>query len=624
MVATVGSISIDLSTNARQFADGFRKNAATVETQSARMAKAVSAVERNVAGMAGTLKNFGVGLAAGVGLTAIASLGGAFDKLKQTISEYDEIATNAKTTGLKPETYQALAFSAKQANIEQESFNSSLTIFAKNAGLAQKGTGALYAGLKSLNPQLLQNILNTKDQEERLKLVSDALAQTTDATQKAALSAVVFGKGGVEMARFLDQGRASIEAMKKSARDMGIIVPDELLQRAGELDDKLDVLSKVIHVQLGEALINLAPLLVNATQGFANFSKQVNSTASDVQAFVNDPSWANFNKLLVALGSAPIREDSVLDRLAKGTLVAPGASDVGEITKGIDFLKQKIAELQEQAAHGANVKIEIDEATASLDELKARLGEVGAVGVSAANEIRAGFAEAFRAAENASMDALASMRGTTAGALPNVTRYGGDPNQIDLPGVGAPTVQTNVNGSGVGVTKYSSATASNTEDTAGYTHDTADNVSKLNQNTKGYFRDLGTNIDGGLTTISHTVSSLSDLIGNEFRDLPSYLTAALSANTSSSGGGGMFGPNWDPRYGSYTRVVNIGRPGSIGYDWEYGGSKTSSQSGTQVSVAQPGSDITLNYYAAAGESEQTAKQRARDMYRELVQAQAST
>ncbi|MDG4889286.1 hypothetical protein [Mesorhizobium sp. WSM4887] len=31
-----------------------------------------------------------------------------------------------------------------------------------------------------------------------------------------------------------------------------------------------------------------------------------------------------------------------------------------------------------------------------------------------------------------------------------------------------------------------------------------------------------------------------------------------------------------------------------------------------------GSDITLNYYASAGESTETAKQRAREMYNELT------
>ena len=189
MAATVGSISIDLSTNASKFATGFKSAATTVESQSARMAKSVAAVERSVAGIGATLKTFVGGLAAGAGIASIASLSGAFDTLKSTISEYDEIATNAKQAGLKPATFQALAFSAKQANIEQDAFNSSLTIFAKNAGLAEHGTGALFEGLKKLNPQLLQNILNTKDQEERLKLVSDALAQTTDATMPAATRA---------------------------------------------------------------------------------------------------------------------------------------------------------------------------------------------------------------------------------------------------------------------------------------------------------------------------------------------------------------------------------------------------------------------------------------------------
>ncbi|RUW47293.1 hypothetical protein EOA32_29250 [Mesorhizobium sp. M1A.F.Ca.ET.072.01.1.1] len=627
MVATVGSISIDLSTNAAKFASGFKSAATTVESQSARMAKSVAAVERGVTSIGGTLKTFVGGLAAGAGIASIASLSGAFDTLKQTISEYDEIATNSRQVGLKPETFQALSFAAKQANVEQETFNTSLTIFAKNAGLAEKGTGALFAGLKKLNPQLLQNIINTKDQEERLKLVSDALAQTNDATQKAALAATVFGKSGVEMARFLDQGRSSIEAMKKSARDMGIIVPDELLQRAGELDDKLDVLSKIIHVQLGEAVINLAPVLEKATIGFANFSKSVNTASGALTDFVNDPSWATLEKLIVSIGGEPFKENSLLGHLANGTMdFGTSAEDISAITKGIDFLKQKIAELQDQAAKGADVHIELTEAQQSLNDLELRLRQIQGVGVSAANEIRASFAEAFRAAENASMDALASMRGAAApGSLPNVTRYRGDPNKIELPDQSR-NVQTNVNGSGVSVTKYNSDTADNTKDTASYTRDTADNIDTLDRNTNGYFRDLGSTVTSGAAAISHSVSSLADLIGNEFGQLPSYLIAALQSqggalNTGSiSQPSNMFGPNWDPQHGSYVgEVINLGKLGS----YHMPSTASDGSSNNQVSVAQPGSNYTLQYYAAPGDSLETTKQKARAAFEEMVRAAAS-
>ncbi|TIO62939.1 hypothetical protein [Mesorhizobium sp.] len=650
MVATVGSISIDLVTNAAKFASGFKSSATTVEQQSGRMAKSIANIEKSTALAAGTLKTFVGGLAAGAGLAALASLDGAFAKLKETISQYDEIATNARQTGLKADTYQAIAFAAKQANVEQDSLNTSLTIFAKNAGLAEKGSGALFTGLKKLNPQLLQNIINAKDQEERLKLVSDALAQTTDATQKAALAAVVFGKGGVEMARFLDQGRASIDAMKKSARDMGIIIPDDLLQRAGALDDQLDVLSKVIEVQLGEALIKLAPLLVNATTGFANVAKEINNTSGALDEFVKNPSWATLEKLIVALGGQEFRKDSILDRLVNGTLVAPGTADIAEVTKGIDFLKQKIAELQDQAAKGVDVHIELADAQQSLNDLELRLRQIQGVGVSAANEIRAGFAEAFRAAENASMEALAAMRGRTVGALPNVTRYGGNPNKIELPDQRY-NYQSNVNGSGVNVTKYGARepvtipagmaeddmpdshyvdyqrdTVDNTKDTAGYTKDTANKVSRLDDNTRGYFRDLGSGIGDGLGAINHSVSTLADLIGNEFGALPSYLIAALQAqggalNTGSiSQPSTMFGDQWDPQHGSHVGdVINLGKLGS----YHLPSTASDGSSNNQVTVQQPGNSYTLQYYAAPGDSIETTKQKARAAFDEMVRAAAS-
>ncbi|MBZ9909008.1 hypothetical protein LB557_23650 [Mesorhizobium sp. BR115XR7A] len=613
MAATVGSISIDLVTNANSFASGFKSSAQTVEQQSARMAKSVAAVEKGVIGIGTTLKNFGVGVAAGVGLAALGSLSGAFQTLKQTISEYDEIATNAKQTGLKSDTFQALSFAAKQANIEQESFNTSLTIFAKNAGLAEKGTGALYSGLIKLNPQLLQNILNAKDQEERLKLVSDALAQTTDATQKAALAAVVFGKSGVEMARFLDQGRASIEAMKKTAQGLGIIVPDSLLQKAGELDDKLDLLSQVIHVQLGEALINLAPLLVDATAGFADFSKQINTTAASLENFVNNPSWANLENLVVALGGEKFREGSILDRLAKGNLAPGGAEDVAQLTKGIDFLTTKIAELQAQAEQGANVKLEIADATASLNDLESQLHRIQATAEEALNNPAGSFD-----------NLLKSMGGTapaaSPGVLPNVTRYGGDPNKITLPGAGAPVVQNNANGSGVSVTKYNSETADNTGETA-------DNVSTLDKNTKSYLRGLSNDIGGYSSQTNVTISKLSDVVRGNIGGLSSSILSLLTAGGGPGKAGGIgggayaFGDSFDPNVGSYISSWGIGsvkRP-SVNFP-------TTSSDGTynqDVSVAQPGSPITLNYHAAAGESTQTAKQNARAMFDELVRAQAS-
>ncbi|RWK12538.1 hypothetical protein [Mesorhizobium sp.] len=641
MVATVGSISIDLVTNAAKFASGFKSSATTVEQQSGRMAKSIANIEKSTALAAGTLKTFMGGLAAGAGLAALTSLDGAFAKLKETISQFDEIATNAKTVGLKSDTYQALAFAAKQANIEQDSFNSSLSIFAKNAGLAQKGTGALFAGLQKLNPELLRNILSTTDQEKRLGFVADALARTKDATQQAALAAVVFGKGGVEMARFLDQGSASIVRMKKSAQDMGIIIPDELLQKAGEIDDKLDVLSTVIERQLSQALINLAPELLAITTGFADFSRELNKTASDINAFVQNPSIATFAKLF---GKGGIQD--VLNKFAGDT---PSQAMTGVLAE-IKQVEDELAQLKVQGEQGFSVGIQTEMANQKLDELQQKL-----VGLSKA--ARADLAQAFRAAENASMDALAAFRkeSGSVSSLPNVTRYGAPANSvtpgstyqadvngsgvavrkyggISLSPTGSRTEQLDVNGSGVDVVKYNSDTADNTKDTASYTRDTADNIDTLDRNTHGYFRDLGDTVSDGAATISHSVSTLADLIGNEFGALPSYLIAALQANGGALNTGNisqpstMFGDQWDPQHGSHVGdVINTGfrhTGGNVG-SYHLSSYADDGSSNNQVTVQQPGNSYTLQYYAAPGDSLETTKQKARAAFDELVKAAAS-
>lgn len=633
MVASVGSISIDLVTNVGKFIAGFKTAATTVEAQSGRMAKSIASLERNTALAAGTLKNFGVGLAAGAGLAGLASLSGAFEKLKQTISEYDEIAANAKTTGLRTDTYQALAFAAKQANISQESYNSALNIFAKNAGLAAVGQGALYSGLKKLNPELLQNILNTKDQEERLKLVADAMAQTSDATEKAALSAAVFGKGGVEISRILENGRASIDKFKKTALELGIIIPDDLLQRAGELDDKLDVLSTVISVQLGQSLINLAPILVGAIEGFANFSKELNATSSVIDNFIKNPSLANFANLF---GDGSIKNG--IEGLAESSHRSTAA-----IQADIDEVTQRLINLKAEATAGYEVGMATDRAQEDLKELQNELRLTGIAAEAAANNAAGAF--------DAMLKSMDGAKAAVSNPLPTVHRYGGDPNQIDLPGRN--NYQSNANGSGVNVTRFKSSgpwenpngatdhewaqlTAQNKQDiydgkttydkilygtdqTADNTETTADNVSKLDGNTSKYLKSLSSDIGGYSAQQNIVINKLSDVTAQTFGMLSQSILAALVHNNDSGAtgtGNTMFGDAFDPSVGSYISSWGIGRLkrptlklASTSSDGSYD---------TSVNVQQPGNPLTFNYYAAAGESEATAKQRARSMWGEML------
>ncbi|BCG72686.1 hypothetical protein MesoLj113a_38440 [Mesorhizobium sp. 113-1-2] len=636
MVATVGSISIDLSTNAAKFADGFKANATTVEQQSARMAKGIAAVERNTAAMGATLKNFGSGLLAGAGIAALGSLSGILDRAKQAISEFDEIASNSRSAGLRSDTYQALSFAAKQANIDQESLNSSLDIFAKNSGLAERGTGALYSGLKNLNPALLQNIVNAKDQEERLKAVADAMMNTKDAAEQAALASVVFGKGGVEMARLLDQGSASIARMKQSAQEMGIIIPDDLLQKAGELDDKLDVLAKVLDVNISEAAVKAGPLVVKLAQSFADFAKELSTFAGNVEQFMNNESVANFFRLIAGDTSNP---DLLGNKVAKAFdgMSAASHRSAAEISADIASVEQQIIDLQKLSQRGIGVGIQIDDAQANLKRLQDELVRTQRIAEAAANNASGAFDQLLKS--------MGDVGAAASNPLPTVHRYGGDPNKIELPQF---STQSNVNGSGVGVTSYGGApdpgfgagTQSNvngsgvnvrsygapdpnTKATASYTQETADNVSTLDKNTKGYLKSLSGDIGGYSQQQSIAISRLSQVVGASMQQLNSYALAALVHNNDSGAtgtGNTMFGDSFDSQYGSYISSWGVGKTTRPSVKFP-----TTSSDGnynTSVNVQQPGNPITFNYTAAPGVSNETAKQQALDMYYAMTTAAA--
>jgi hypothetical protein len=64
--------------------------------------------------------------------------------------------------------------------------------------------------------------------------------------------------------------------MRQNARDLGIVIDEDLIRKAEDAENKLGLMSRVINANLSEALINLAPILTATAQGIANISKAIN------------------------------------------------------------------------------------------------------------------------------------------------------------------------------------------------------------------------------------------------------------------------------------------------------------------------------------------------------------
>jgi hypothetical protein len=489
MVSSVGSISIDLSTNTAKFADGFKRAATTVERESSRMSKAVNGFASTSAGL---LKSFGSGFVGGiVGSLGIGTLDAALGKVNESLHRFEDIGIKAKASGLNAEFFQALSFAANETDVEQESLNKSMEIFAKNVGLAKEGTGALYSSMIKLNPVLLQQILYAKDQETRLKLVADAMKQLSDPTDRAALAVATFGKGGADMVRVLEGGAGALNDFAAQAQKLGIIFTDDDIKRWGEAADRVDRLGFVWNIKFAKVLADSAPLIEGGITQLANFTTKVNELGAATNKFVDSPSFETFLEMMVGKGAADF---------LTGTDAAVNRLD--ELQKELVEAQKDLGTMMKRAGEEGmtgSLRAAIDATIVRIKELKQQIVDTGNAAVTAGDQVRrALLAQQFRAAEIASMAAMPAGGGGGGGPkLPNV--YQG----TQLVGAGGNAIDPETG------EKIERAIEKETEATnrvAARATDVYRGVQQFDAHSAGYFDRLGSQIDSGLQSVGRALS----------------------------------------------------------------------------------------------------------------------
>ncbi|MFV1982995.1 MAG: hypothetical protein ACC657_05580 [Thiohalomonadales bacterium] len=234
MAAKLGSIVLDLRTNTAKFDQGLNRSGKAV--------KKFSGSLKALIGIVGTL----------AGVTVLGR------GIKKSLEFADAIGKAADTVGLGVESFQELQHAAELAGTAQSQFTSNMTAFVKRVGEAKAGMGPLVSGLKNINAELLDAIINTSSQEEALNLMADAIQKSTSETEKAALANAAFSRAGVGMTIFLKEGSEGLAKMAKRARDLGVVLSEETVRGAEQANDKVEELLKVLKFKTVSAIVENA------------------------------------------------------------------------------------------------------------------------------------------------------------------------------------------------------------------------------------------------------------------------------------------------------------------------------------------------------------------------------
>ena len=208
----------------------------------------------------------------GGAVAGIAAAGGLALLVKRSIDAADAVGKTADKLGVGTAALQELRYAAQSAGIEQTTLDMALQRFTRRAAEAAKGTGEARDALKQMGIALKDQHGNMRRSEDLLNDVAEAFKNTKDPAERLRLAFKLFDSEGVAMVNMLVNGGAALEAVRQRARDLGIVLDEDLIRNAERAKDEMDTLGTVISANVTRALLGLAPALADASSWLANLA----------------------------------------------------------------------------------------------------------------------------------------------------------------------------------------------------------------------------------------------------------------------------------------------------------------------------------------------------------------
>lgn len=201
------------------------------------------------------------GLLAGLGVSL--TLGAFAALVKGAIDSADELNKLSQKIGISVEALSTLQFAAQLSDVGLDTLKTGLKGLSANLTEARSGLGEGAALFQALGISVEDTAGNLKSSDTILLEIADRFASFEDGATKTALAVKLFGKSGMDMIPFLNQGSSGIRALMQEAERLGLKLSTETAQAAEAFNDNLTAL-KASSSGLGITLATelLAPLRV--------------------------------------------------------------------------------------------------------------------------------------------------------------------------------------------------------------------------------------------------------------------------------------------------------------------------------------------------------------------------
>lgn len=256
-------------------------------------------------------------------MVAVAGATGLGLFVKKSLDLADAVGKASDVIGISTSALQEYRHAAQLSGVSTGLLDNSLKAFSKRVGEARNETGALVTFLKKFDEELLSNIQNSESTEEALDLVMTRMGQTANQTDRAALAAAAFSRSGLVLTNMVKDGAEGLDRMRQEARDLGIVMDEQLIRQSEKAVDELEKLTRVVKVQFMSAAVGLAPEIAKLAENTTNWWKANQELVkSDVAAFAGK------------IKDTIIEIKNIYDALPDGIIGPAGIGLIGAILLG--------------------------------------------------------------------------------------------------------------------------------------------------------------------------------------------------------------------------------------------------------------------------------------------------
>ncbi len=203
--------------------------------------------------------------------TQLAAGGAALFAIAKSTANYgEELLKTSQKTGITVEALAGLQHAANLADLSSEQLAQGVKFLSVNMVEASRQTGDGEALFRRLGISATTATGQLRPTEEVLLDVAEAFAQSKDGAGKSEMAVKLFGKAGLDLIPFLNQGKAGIKELMEEARTLGLVMSKEDAEAANTFNDELKKLAaqaRGLTFAVGKELI---PVMTELIQLFRN------------------------------------------------------------------------------------------------------------------------------------------------------------------------------------------------------------------------------------------------------------------------------------------------------------------------------------------------------------------